>query len=126
MIQEPHNEVSAARVGCLSAQGKGRTAVPDVDKNRRGLLGRQSRVSGMMLGLALGDTLGGTRGKLPATGPLGAGASTQLACFTAEGVIRAMVRGSHKGICHPPGVVLHAYCRWAALQGIEVERMRRR
>ncbi|WP_369153440.1 ADP-ribosylglycohydrolase family protein [Streptomyces sp. R17] len=33
---------------------------------------------------------------------------------------------AHKGICHPPSVVLHAYCRWAALQGIETERMRRR
>ncbi|MFF4201942.1 ADP-ribosylglycohydrolase family protein [Streptomyces sp. NPDC001668] len=80
----------------------------------------------MMLGLAVGDTLGAARGNLPASGPLRAGVSTQLACFTAEGVIRAMVRGGHKGICHPPGVVLHAYCRWAALQGIEVERMRRR
>ncbi|SOE56832.1 hypothetical protein SAMN05446589_1101 [Streptomyces sp. OV198] len=79
-----------------------------------------------MLGLAIGDTLGAARGKPPASGSLRAGVSTQLACFTAEGVIRAMVRGSHKGICHPPGVVLHAYCRWAALQGIEVERMRRR
>lgn len=91
------------------------------------LLGRrQSRVTGMMLGLALGDTMGEARGSLPTSGPLRAGVSTQLACFTAEGVIRAMVRGSHKGICHPPGVVLHAYCRWAALQGIEGERMRRR
>ncbi|MFJ9041086.1 ADP-ribosylglycohydrolase family protein [Streptomyces sp. NPDC102406] len=80
----------------------------------------------MMLGLALGDTVGAARGKLPARGPLPAGVSTQLACFTAEGVIRAAVRLSHRGICHPPGVVLHAYCRWAALQGIEVERMRRR
>jgi hypothetical protein len=80
----------------------------------------------MMLGLAIGDTLGAARGRLPASGPLPAGVSTQLACFTAEGVIRAMVRGSHKGICHPPSVLLHAYCRWAALQGIEAERMRRR
>ncbi|MFE2699520.1 ADP-ribosylglycohydrolase family protein [Streptomyces mirabilis] len=85
-----------------------------------------SRVRGMMLGLALGDTLGAARGKLPADGPLRAGVSTQLACFTAEGTIRAWVRGEHKGICHPPSVVWHAYCRWAALQGIEVERMRQR
>ncbi|MFF5533289.1 ADP-ribosylglycohydrolase family protein [Streptomyces cinerochromogenes] len=86
----------------------------------------QSRVRGLMLGLALGDTAGAARGGLPAAGPLRAGVSTQLASFTAEGVIRAMVRGQHKGVCHPPGVVLHAYCRWAALQGIEVPRMRRR
>ncbi|MET8028079.1 ADP-ribosylglycohydrolase family protein [Streptomyces avermitilis] len=80
----------------------------------------------MMLGLALGDTLGAAKGKLPAEGTLRAGVSTQLACFTAEGTIRAWVRGNHKGICHPPSVVWHAYCRWAALQGIEVERMRQR
>ena len=81
---------------------------------------------GMLLGLALGDTLGAARGKVPADGPLRAGVSTQLACFTVEGSIRAVVRGNHRGICHPPSVILHAYCRWAALQGIEVEKMRRR
>jgi hypothetical protein len=80
----------------------------------------------MMLGLALGDTVGGARGRLPAGGPLRAGVSTQLACFTAEGVIRAQVRGHHKGMCYVPGVILHAYCRWAYLQGIEQEKMRRR
>ncbi|MFD7001575.1 ADP-ribosylglycohydrolase family protein [Streptomyces mirabilis] len=85
-----------------------------------------SRVRGLLLGLAVGDTLGAARGKLPTEGTLRAGVSTQLACFTAEGTIRAFVRGGHKGICHPPSVVWHAYCRWAALQGIEVERMRRR
>ncbi|MFJ8826986.1 ADP-ribosylglycohydrolase family protein [Streptomyces sp. NPDC102467] len=95
------------------------------DKQRELFL-RQSRVRGMMLGLALGDTVGGARGGLPAGGPLRAGVSTQLACFTAEGVIRAQVRGNHKGICYAPGVVLHAYCRWAHLQGIERERMQRR
>lgn len=76
--------------------------------------------------MLLGDTLGAARGKVPTDGPLRAGVSTQLACFTVEGSIRALVRGSHKGICHPPSVILHAYCRWAALQGIEVEKMRRR
>ena len=88
--------------------------------------GAASRVRGMMLGLALGDTLGGAKGKLPAGGPLRAGVSTQLACFTVEGTIRACVRDDHKGMCDPPSVVWHAYCRWAALQGIESERMRRR
>ncbi|MFF3468225.1 ADP-ribosylglycohydrolase family protein [Streptomyces sp. NPDC002619] len=84
--------------------------------------GAASRARGMLLGLALGDTLGAARGKLPADGPLQARVSTQLACFTAEGTIRAFVRGDHKGICHPPSVVWHAYCRWAALQGIEARR----
>lgn len=94
--------------------------------HQRELLKRQSRVRGMMLGLALGDTLGTGRGRLPSDGPLRAGVSTQLACFTAEGIIRAQVRGNHKGICYAPGVLLHAYSRWAFLQGIEVEKMRRR
>ncbi|MFI6358226.1 ADP-ribosylglycohydrolase family protein [Streptomyces sp. NPDC050743] len=85
-----------------------------------------SRVRGLLLGLAVGDTLGAAQGKLPAEGTLRAGVSTQLACFTAEGTIRACVRGDHRGLCHPPSVVSHAYCRWAALQGIEVERMRSR
>ncbi|WP_258382693.1 ADP-ribosylglycohydrolase family protein [Streptomyces sp. NTH33] len=85
-----------------------------------------SRVRGLLLGLAVGDTLGKARGKLPAEGSLWAGVSTQLACFTVEGTVRALVRGDHKGICHPPSVVWHAYCRWAALQGMEEERMRRR
>ncbi|MFV5999047.1 hypothetical protein ACNPQM_43905, partial [Streptomyces sp. NPDC056231] len=80
----------------------------------------------MLLGLAVGETLGAAGGRLPAGGPVRAGVSTQLACFTAEGTIRAIVRGNNKGICHPPSVVWHAYCRWAALQGIEAERMRRR
>jgi hypothetical protein len=80
----------------------------------------------MMLGLALGDSVGGARGRLPAYGSLQAGVSTQLACFTAEGIIRALVRGYHKGICYAPGVILHAYCRWAHLQGIELEKMQRR
>ncbi|MEU6382842.1 ADP-ribosylglycohydrolase family protein [Streptomyces bauhiniae] len=96
------------------------------DRRRRKALLDESRVRGMMLGLAIGDTVGAAVDGLPGSGPLRAGVSTQLACFTAEGVIRAMVRGSHKGICHPPSVVLHAYCRWAALQGIEVDRMRSR
>lgn len=103
------------------------------DDQLRTFLTAQSRIRGMMLGLALGDTMGGLGGGPPGDGsaaPAGhvlrSGVSTQLACFTAEGIVRAWVRGSHKGICHPPSVVLHAYCRWAALQGIEVEKMRRR
>lgn len=86
----------------------------------------ESSVRGMVIGLAIGDTLGGAKGNFPAGGPLRAGVSTQLACFTMEGIIRAMVRGDAKGICHPPSVVCHAYCRWAALQGIERDRMQRR
>ncbi|MFF9281338.1 ADP-ribosylglycohydrolase family protein [Streptomyces griseosporeus] len=97
--------------------------MPHAKDHQRDLLSRQSRARGMMLGLALGETLGAARGRVPDTGPLRAGVATQLACFTAEGVIRAQVRGNHKGICYAPGVVLHAYSRWAYLQGIAVEKM---
>ncbi|MGW0479414.1 ADP-ribosylglycohydrolase family protein [Nonomuraea sp. NPDC003214] len=82
------------------------------------------RVRGLVLGLALGDSVG--RGAVPPAGPLLAGVSTQLAAFTIEGVIRAWVRGEHRGICHPPSVIWHAYCRWAALQGIETHERHRR
>lgn len=42
---------------------------------------------------------------------------TQMTLFTAEGLIRAHVRGSLKGICHPPSVVHHALLRWYCTQG---------
>lgn len=77
-----------------------------------------SKTRGCILGLVLGDALGATGGAVPPDGPLSATSAGQLACFTVEGTIRASVRGNHKGICHPPGVVWHAYHRWAALQGI--------
>ncbi|MEV5693291.1 ADP-ribosylglycohydrolase family protein [Micromonospora globbae] len=73
---------------------------------------------GCVLGLMLGDAIGATGGKVPASGPLRATSAGQLACFTIEGIIRANIRGTHKGICHPPSVVRHAYARWAAMQGI--------
>jgi ADP-ribosylglycohydrolase len=42
---------------------------------------------------------------------------TQLTLFTAEGVLRAQVRGALKGIVHPPTVIDHAYARWLHTQG---------
>lgn len=42
---------------------------------------------------------------------------TQMTLFTAEGMIRAHVRGALKGICHPPSVVHHALLRWLLTQG---------
>ncbi|WNI16351.1 ADP-ribosylglycohydrolase family protein [Actinacidiphila sp. ITFR-21] len=112
--------------GCSLSDIEGkRIVVADDSDQHRAFLTAQSRARGMLLGLALGDTLGTAHGTPPAGGVLRAGVSTQLACFTAEGILRAMVRSSHKGICHPPSVVLHAYCRWAAVQGIETEKMRR-
>jgi ADP-ribosylglycohydrolase len=40
-----------------------------------------------------------------------------MTLFTAEGLLRAVCRWNHKGICHPPTVVYHAYVRWLFTQG---------
>lgn len=42
---------------------------------------------------------------------------TQMALFTAEGILRAETRRKEKGICHPPSVVYYAYQRWLSTQG---------
>ena len=51
---------------------------------------------------------------------------TQMTLFTAEGMVRAFVRGALKGICHAPGVIHHALLRWLITQGeaspVEVDR----
>ena len=41
----------------------------------------------------------------------------QMTLFTAEGMLRAHIRGTLKGICHPPSVVHHALLRWYRTQG---------
>jgi ADP-ribosyl-[dinitrogen reductase] hydrolase len=41
---------------------------------------------------------------------------TQMTFFTAEGMIRARIRGQLRGICHPPSVVHHALLRWYRTQ----------
>ncbi|MFF3945686.1 ADP-ribosylglycohydrolase family protein [Streptomyces sp. NPDC001902] len=74
-----------------------------------------SRVRGLLLGLALGDTLGSAQGTLPDRGPLRAGAGTQLACFTVEGMIRART-GARHGAGHLPSAVQRAHGRREALQ----------
>lgn len=87
---------------------------------------RESRVRGLLLGLGLGDCIGSARGQVPDVGLLHAGVSTQLACFTTEGIIRASMRAAHHGLCHPPSVLWHAYCRWAAMQGLATQEMHRK
>lgn len=42
---------------------------------------------------------------------------TQMTIFTAEGLLRAFVRGKERGICHIPSVVHKAYQRWLITQG---------
>lgn len=79
-----------------------------------------SRVRGLLLGLALGDALASDhqsgRGPLPAT------VTTQLACFTTDGLIRMWIRGELKGIGPALSVVWNAYRRWAMIQGIDLGR----
>ena len=101
------------------------------------------RFRGCLLGGAVGDALGapvefmsleeirrrfGPRGVTDLTnGAWPAGSitdDTQLTLFTAEGLLRAQVRGALKGIVHPPSVVDHAYARWLHTQGERSQRWR--
>lgn len=77
-----------------------------------------SRTRGLLLGLGLGDALGW--GGRTGDGVLRCSCAVQLAAFTVEGLIRASVRFAHRGICHPPSVVWHAFQRWGVAQGLAV------
>lgn len=96
----------------------------------------QGRFAGCLLGGAVGDALGapvefmkrteilrrfGPKGitkYAPAYGGQGTITDdTQMTLFTAEGLIRAWVRGCMKGITTYSGVTAHAYLRWLQTQG---------
>ena len=96
----------------------------------------RNRYQGCLLGGAVGDALGapvefllrteilnrfGPRGIVdlaPAYGKVGAITDdTQMTLFTAEGVLRAYVRSTLRGIGHPPSVIHKAYLRWLHTQG---------
>jgi ADP-ribosylglycohydrolase len=96
----------------------------------------RARTLGCLLGGAVGDALGapvefmslaeirttigseGVRDFMPAYGRLGAITDdTQMALFTAEGLLRANVRARLRGICDISTVVHHAYIRWLITQG---------
>jgi ADP-ribosylglycohydrolase len=98
-------------------------------------MNRLQRIQGCLLGGAVGDALGapveflewnairaifGAQGIVdfaPAYGRLGAITDdTQMMLFTAEGLLRAYVRGSSRGICHVPSVIHHALLRWLMTQ----------
>ena len=91
---------------------------------------------GCLLGGAVGDALGapieffnideirryfgreGLTHYVPAFGGVGRITDdTQMTLFTAEGLLRAWVRGTLKGISSFPGVVSSAYIRWLETQG---------
>jgi ADP-ribosylglycohydrolase len=95
-------------------------------------LTRTERIRGCLLGGAVGDALGapveftswtqiraahGQDGVTDLVAPGRFTDDTQMSLFTAEGMLRASVRGRSKGTCHPPTVVHHAYLRWLHTQG---------
>jgi NAD-dependent SIR2 family protein deacetylase/ADP-ribosylglycohydrolase/protein-tyrosine phosphatase/TPR repeat protein len=94
---------------------------------------------GCLLGGAIGDALGaaiefdsiqtirqrfgeqGLTDYAPVYGRIGAITDdTQMTLFTAEGLLRAITRENHKGICHPPTIIYHAYLRWLETQGEKI------
>ncbi len=96
----------------------------------------QDMYRGCLLGGATGDALGapvefmsrsqivqkfgkdGIQEYVPAFDKLGAITDdTQMTLFTAEGLMRAWVRGNLRGICHMPGVIARSYQRWYHTQG---------
>lgn len=76
-----------------------------------------SRVRGLMLGLALGDAIGSKGSDVPRSGILEAGTATQLAAWTTEGLLRAATRYGGNVINSSPDVLRYAYQRWALLRG---------
>lgn len=95
----------------------------------------RDRFRGCLLGGAVGDALGapvefmrraeilrqfgpqGITDYAPAYGGLGTITDdTQMTLFTAEGLLRAWVRGRFKGITTYTGVTAHAYLRWLRTQ----------
>jgi ADP-ribosylglycohydrolase/8-oxo-dGTP pyrophosphatase MutT (NUDIX family) len=94
------------------------------------------RILGCLLGGAVGDALGapvefmsraeierrfGPQGLVdyaPAYGGIGRVTDdTQMALFTAEGLLRTWVRGRMRGLASYPDVVRYAYLRWLHTQG---------
>jgi ADP-ribosylglycohydrolase len=102
------------------------------------MLDAKSRTLSCLLSGAIGDALGAPieflslsairssfgprllREPYPAYGrPFAITDDTQMSLFTAEGLLRAHVRGELRGVCDPPFEVHHAYLRWLLTQGEE-------
>lgn len=111
----PATPLPAARTAAPQedvADDEGTEEQPELDRERPRLREEAlPRVRGLLLGLALGDTLGSARDALPDRGPLLAGAGARSACLTVEGIIRAT-----GGL---PSAVRNADGGWVALPGDE-------
>lgn len=77
-----------------------------------------SRIRGLVLGLALGDAVGSKASDIPPTGALEAGVATQLAAWTIEATLRNITRYGRLH-AHLPDIGLYAYQRWGHLRGLE-------
>lgn len=84
---------------------------------------RSDRILGCMVGGAIGDAIGrflkaGASMPIDAPTPnIEVGGATQLSLFTAEGMVRMLVRYNAKGIGPAFAVIRHAYDRWLFTQG---------
>ncbi|WP_119157790.1 ADP-ribosylglycohydrolase family protein [Caldimonas tepidiphila] len=112
-------------------------ALRDEPRERRRPPSERSRLRGCLLGGAVGDALGapveclrrtqildrfgpqGITRHAPAYGGLGRITDdTQMTLFTAEGLLRAWVRGHLEGLSCHEALTAHAYLRWLATQGV--------
>ena len=95
------------------------------------------RFRGCMFGVAVGDALGapiefmsldqirgryGPNGLTEPAGPLNYTDDAQMSLATALGCLRAWVRYTHKGICHPPSMIYHQYLAWLKTQDVPGQR----
>lgn len=98
------------------------------ERERRGLVKLhrapatwESKARGLMLGLALGDSLG-SNVVVPLSDSLHAGAASHLAAWTAEGLLRRATRYGSVDFTGSAGTsndgIRYAYQRWAALRGV--------
>lgn len=77
------------------------------------------RLRGLLLGLALGDSYERARGSFPRRGVIEVGVATQLATFTADGLIRALATsGDHLAPGQVAPALWNALTRWGAQQEV--------
>ena len=133
---EEHEPEQRDAVGHRGQEHPERDRLPSWQSKRQQQRTVQGRFLGCLLGGAVGDALGapvefmsraeilrqfGSKGisdYAPAYGRLGAITDdTQMTLFTAEGLLRAHVRGCMKGITSYPSMTANAYLRWLHTQG---------